>query len=112
MNDPAQRLWVLERRGEGSRACRDVCRFLGAVAVLRDRAVYVAFIRSPELSRASEVALRANLVRFDLNRDAARFGTLDEAMAWADMMKSRWLARGWSPVAVPLVGQCPGRTGR
>ena len=58
MDEPAQRLWVLERSDDNSNAGdNDVCHFLGAIAVLRPRSVAVTFVRSAELRRASEVAL-------------------------------------------------------
>jgi hypothetical protein len=96
-NLPAQRLWVLER-GEavsvqdGQRACR----FVGAVAVLDEGAVYVVFVMSPDPLRASERPLQTGTLRLDVERDAFKFATLDEAMAWTTVQKESWLQRGWT----------------
>src|SRR5262245_24357904 len=99
MTDPAQRLWVLDR-GEATAwtTRRNVCRFVGAVAVLRDAAVYLVFVMAPDLERASEAAVLERTVRLNLERDAFRFSTLDDALAWAEMTKHDWLGRGWTEV--------------
>jgi hypothetical protein len=99
MDDLAQRLWVLERSDDASNAGdSDVCHFLGAIAILRPQSVAITFVRSAELRRAGDAALRAGLLRFDLDRDAANFDTLDEAIVWASTVKAERLARGWHEI--------------
>jgi hypothetical protein len=66
--------------------------------VPRSQSVAITFVRSADLRRASEAALRGGFLRFDLDRDAASFETLDEAIVCANTMKVRWLARGWREI--------------
>ena len=85
---PAQRLWVLERDAASLRAAyEDVCRFVGAVAILGDTCTYVVFVRSPEMDRANEGLLREVHLRLNIERDAFRFSTLDEAVRWVSTAK-------------------------
>lgn len=93
---PAQRLWLLERPEVPRPPAAETCRFVGAVAVLDDGCVYIGFIKSTASPRASEAVLREGTLRLNLARDASRFATLDDAVAWADAMKQRWLGRGWT----------------
>lgn len=99
MDSPAQRLWILERsEGFGASDRQNVCRFLGAIAILGESMINVVFVRSPELQRASEVSLRATNLRLNIERDAFAFATLDDAIVWTDAMKRAWLCRGWTEV--------------
>jgi hypothetical protein len=43
----AERLWLLERKTDMQAPARDVCRFMGALAVLSPGAIHVLFVRSP-----------------------------------------------------------------
>jgi hypothetical protein len=97
MIHPAQRLWVLER-DDGAPSAGDVCRFVGAVAILGERLVYVVLARSAEVTRAGEAALDALAPRLNVERDAFKFVTLDDAMAWAEATKRRWMVQGWAEV--------------
>lgn len=91
-DQPAQRLWALERPASRS---RDVYRFAAAVAVLDGTRVYVVVLKSAERERATEVALRQERLRMTFERAAARFDSLDGALEWAETIRSAWLARGW-----------------
>ncbi len=95
----AERLWLLERvDDEEAHAWRDVCRFTGAIAVLSSGAVHVLFLRSPDRHGATAARLDRPGVRWDLDRDAAPFSTLEAAIAWANEKKRGWLRRGWLEV--------------
>ncbi len=94
-DQPAQRLWAIERPAALS---GDVYRFVAAVAVLDVARVYVVMLKSTGLERATEAALRRGRLRSTFERDAARFASLDEALAWADTAKRAWLGRGWIDV--------------
>jgi hypothetical protein len=96
VESPAQRLWVLERLEASRSQATEICRFVGAIAILDDSSVCIAFIKSLASPRASESVLRDGTLRLNLRRDASRFPTLDDAVAWADTMKQRWLGRGWT----------------
>src|SRR5262249_21610679 len=91
-----QRLWVLERplalepSGVGDAFC-----FLSAVAVLATDGVGVGFVRSLDLRASTEVCLRSPRARSTMERNLARFATLDTALAWAESKKRCWLERGW-----------------
>ena len=99
MDHLAQRLWVLERQMPPSRpGGEDACRFVGAVTILDDSVAYVIFVRSSVRQRASEVVLREVTFRLNIERDAFRFPTLDDAILWVDVAKQGWLSRGWTEV--------------
>ncbi len=94
----AQRLWILERR-RPQRPDDDVCRYAGAVLILWSEAVYALIVRSPELSRASDVPLREGRLRVCLDRDAFKFPTLDAALDGMARAKQALLTRGWAEAA-------------
>lgn len=75
-NALAERLWLLERSNEMRAPTRDVCCFMGALAVLSPGAIHVLFVRSPE---AHTMRDRPSL-RFDLERYAVKFAALDDAI--------------------------------
>src|SRR5215471_11563437 len=88
----AQRLWVLERATLQEQAgCTDACCFLSAVAVLVAAEVGVAFVRSADLCASTERLLRSPRVQSMMNRNLARFPTLDTALAWAESKRREWL---------------------
>lgn len=95
-----QRLWLLTRGDTVSPALEDRCSFAGAITVLDGPWVYGLIVRAAEPEGASEAALGHQALRFDLQRDAHRFESLDAALAWADGAKRRWLLRGWIEVAM------------
>src|SRR5262245_56570175 len=90
----AQRLWLLER--DASAPHLNVCRFVGAVAVLGEAAVHVVLVLSPDDARASEAVLSE--LRVDVERDGQAFPTLDAALRWTHELKHTWIARGWTEV--------------
>jgi hypothetical protein len=95
---PAQRLWLLERRGDELWVDHhNVSRYAGAVALLADRGIYVVIAISPDPGRAGEPTVRDNR-RLNLERDALEFDTLDDAMRWVEATKQAWLSRGWVEV--------------
>lgn len=98
MNDWVQRLWTIERAG-GHSPSSDASRFTGAIAIVNDSGTYVVLIRSSHAHGASEAALAGGLIRFNLERDAFRFASLDEALEWAHATKEMWTHRGWLDVA-------------
>jgi hypothetical protein len=89
VNALAERLWLLKRRTAQSPA-EDVRRFMGALAVLSPGAIHVLFVRSPE----AMVDLPS--LRFNLERYAVKFATLDDAIKWADDKKHVWMTQGWT----------------
>lgn len=91
----AQRLWVLERR-RPPRPDDDTCRYAGAVLILWSDVVYGLIVRSPELARASDIPLREGRLRVDLDRDAFKFLTLDEAIDGMARARQVLLTRGWA----------------
>lgn len=95
----AQRLWLLERADDDAAdAWRDVCRFTGAIAILSNGAIHVLFLRSADPNGATAARLGRPGVRWDLERDATPFPTLEEAVAWANEKKRGWQRRGWLEV--------------
>ena len=93
----AQRLWILERPLTSEPTGRaDVFRFVSAVAVFAADEVGVGFIRSLDMQPSTDACLRAPRVRMTMERNLARFSTLDAAVGWADSKKRNWLERGWS----------------
>src|SRR5262245_34996329 len=95
----AQRLWLLQRiDGDAGAAERDVCRFMGALAILSRGAIHILFVRSSEAQGTTADRLDRPGLRFDLERDAVRFATLDAAIEWADDKKRMWMTRGWTEV--------------
>lgn len=96
----AQRLWVLERRSPvPSPELDDAHRFSNAIMVLSNASVYLLFVRTPEADRARAVSFPDRGIRLNLERDAFKFATLDEALEWADAKKQQWIAEGWSEAA-------------
>lgn len=89
----AQRLWMLERAAP--RPDDDVCHFAGAVLVLWGERVYGVIVRSPEADRASDIPLREGRLRLNLERDAFKFDTLDDAIAGMERARRALLLRGW-----------------
>lgn len=95
----AQRLWVLERTSPDSSAGReDVFRFVHAIAILGDATVDVGFVRSLDASRSDIDRHGARRVRLNAGRNTFTFGTLDEALAFAESSKLAWICRGWTEV--------------
>lgn len=96
----AERLWLLERMEmlpcDGH---RDVCSFMGAIAILSEGAIAIVFVRSPEADRTAADALNSSRLRLNVARDAFVFGTLDEAMTWAEVRKQHWIQQGWTEIA-------------
>lgn len=87
-------MWLLERTSDLRRPTRDVCRFMGALAVLSAGAIHVLFVRSLE----PQSMLNRPSVRFDLERYAVTFASLDDAIKWADEKKYPWLTQGWTEI--------------
>jgi hypothetical protein len=87
---PAQRVWLLRRPDQGS-----CWRFAGGVLVLADDAVYVVVVVSHDAARASEQALKANLIRCQLERDTPKCHTLGKALARSEEVKRVLIDRGW-----------------
>jgi hypothetical protein len=97
----AQRLWLLERVADD--ACspyRNVCRFTGAIAVLLRGVIYILIVRAPEAHATTAARLDGPGLRVDLERDAVRFTSLDDALEWTDKRKRDWMARGWTEITV------------
>lgn len=63
--------------------------------MLAERCVCVLVIVSDDPERASEQALWTRAERFNLERDAFTFATLDEALLAVDEIRREFLARGW-----------------
>ena len=97
VNALVERLWLLERADMRSSA-RDVCRFMGALAVLSPGAIHVLFVRSPE----AHTMLGRPSLRFELERYAVAFTTLDDAIRWADEKKHVWMTQGWTEVDIDV----------
>jgi hypothetical protein len=56
-------------------------------------AIHVLFVRSPEATMVDRPGLR-----FDLERYAVKFPTLDDAIKWADDKKHVWMTQGWTEI--------------
>jgi len=92
----AQRLWTLESPSTTvSNGHGDVYCFVSAVAVLVPGEVGVGFVRSLDFRTSTEACLRSARVRTTMERNFARFETLETALAWAETKKRGWLERGW-----------------
>ena len=63
-------------------------------------AIYILFVRAPEAHATTAARLDRPGLRFDLERDAVRFASLDNALEWADQRKRGWMSKGWTEVTV------------
>lgn len=98
---PAQRLWLLERHPVASGQC-DARPFLSAITVLTQTHVCVCFVRSANAEGVENSCLHNPHVRSRVARDARTFGSLDDALAWAEQTKDAWLRCGWSEAVADL----------
>jgi hypothetical protein len=87
---PAHRVWLLRRGDPGS-----AWRFAGCVLVAADEGVHVLVVVSYDSARASEQVLQASRIRCQLDRNALKCHTLDEALARSEGIKRTWIGRGW-----------------
>src|SRR5580692_12934867 len=88
----AERLWILERPLAPERAGpANVFCLVSAVAVFAGDKVGVGFVRSLDLRASTDACLKSPRVRLTIERNLARFSTLDTALGWAESRKRHWL---------------------